>query len=76
MLRSNSFQVIIPKSKCSAILPTGTSIAHAISQISTEGRFVVVVGEDRDSYVPDYHGFKACFDFKNQENIRVWQMPS
>jgi hypothetical protein len=40
-----------------------------------EGRFMVVVGDTEKNYAPDYHGFKACFDFRNQENIRVWQIP-
>jgi hypothetical protein len=41
----------------------------------SEGRFAVVAGDTEKSCTPDYHGFKACFDFRNQENIRVWQIP-
>jgi hypothetical protein len=76
MLRSNSFQLIIPTSKRSAILPTGTSVNNARNQSSANGRFVIVQGESEESYIPGYQGFKVYFDFRNQENIRVWQMPS
>lgn len=75
MLRSNSFQLIIPTSKRSAMLPNGTSMGNGANNDSTQSRFVVVTGEVTENYIPDYHGFKSCFDFRNQENIRVWQIP-
>jgi hypothetical protein len=75
MLRSNSFQLIIPTSKRSAMLPSGTSMRNTEKTTWAEGRFMVVVGDTEKNYAPDYHGFKACFDFRNQENIRVWQIP-
>jgi hypothetical protein len=75
MLHSNSFQLIIPTSKRSAMLPSGMSMRNGKKTTWSEGRFAVVAGDTEKSCIPDYHGFKACFDFKNQENIRVWQIP-
>jgi hypothetical protein len=74
MLRSNSFQLIIPISKRSAMLSSETGMSNGGSQAWQTGRFMTVVSEDQESYISDYHGFKACFDFRNQENIRVWQI--
>jgi hypothetical protein len=75
MLRSNSFQLIIPISKRSAMLSSGTIMGNGVQAWQTE-RFMTVVGEIEKSYIPDYHGVKVCFDCRNQESIRVWQMPS
>jgi hypothetical protein len=75
MLRSNSFQLIIPVSKRSAMLSGGSIVGDGVSQAWQTVRFMTVVGEVQESYIADYHGFKACFDCRNQENIRVWQMP-
>ncbi len=37
-------------------------------------RFIVSNLQENDTDIPDYHKFKACFDLKNQENIRVRQI--
>jgi hypothetical protein len=76
MLRSNSFQLIIPISKRSAMLSGGMSMGNGVSQAWQTDRFMTVVGESEESYIPDYQEFKSFFDLKNQGNIRVWQMPS
>jgi hypothetical protein len=75
MLHSNSTQIIIPTTMRAAMLPSGKGTDNSSSKATTNYRFVVSSLQENETDVPDYHRFKACFDFKNQENIRVWQIP-
>jgi hypothetical protein len=75
MLRSNSTQIIIPTTMRTAMLPSGKGTDNSSCKATNGYRFVVSSSQENETDVPDYHRFKACFDFKNQENIRVWQIP-
>ena len=75
MLRSNSKQIIIPTTMPIAMLPKGQGTDNSVRCLADEYRLVVSSLQENVTEVPDYHRFKACFDFKNQENIRVWKIP-
>ena len=75
MLRSNSRQILIPTTMPIAMLPKGQGTDNSVRCSADEYRFVVSSSQENVTEVPDYHRFKACFDFKNQENIRVWKIP-
>lgn len=75
MLRSNSTRIIIPTTMRTAMLPSGKGTDNSSSNTTNDYRFVVSSSQENEIDVPDYHRFKACFDFKNQENIRVWKIP-
>lgn len=75
MLRSNSTQVIIPTTMQIAMLPSGEDTHNSLGKAANDYRFVVSSSQENESDVPNYRRFRACFDFKIQENIRVWRMP-
>ena len=75
MFRSNSTQILIPTTMPIAMLPKGQGMDNSVRCSADEYRFVVSSSQENLTEVPDYHRFKAYFDFKNQENIRVWKIP-
>ena len=49
------------------MLPKGQSTDNPVRCSADNYRFVVSSSQEKVIEVPDYHRFKACFDFKNQE---------
>ena len=76
MLRSKTTQILIPTTMPIAMLPKGQGMDNSVRCSADNYRFVVSSSQENVTEVPDYHRFKACFDFKNQENIRVWKIPN